>query len=217
MYDHLYHEDELDEEFDEPFDTGEEDDDYPTEARRRSPKVARGDRYARRPARGKVSRSEMQSALDHVSKDMRANAKAIKTLSAQQAKDASYTRKGLRQNRNFSLLTFLLNQHPATQVQTIPVPQNIRVTDPANDNRELQVTIDGTNQLVTAVQHQNAIDNNLIFLFLLMGMGGMGGGDKNSEMNDWLPFVLLLTQGQGNIGANNLAALLPVLLLANNN
>ncbi|MCI0394337.1 MAG: hypothetical protein L0332_07035 [Chloroflexi bacterium] len=222
----MYYEDDLDvleeDEFSELFDSlTEEDDGYEVAeafGRRRRPKVAGGQRYARpRLARKPVSQADFQNSLDRVSKDMKTNAQAIKAINLRQERDAAQIKKSLRKSRDMSLFTLLLTQHPPTTVSTFEVPQNITEGDP--DNSQTVVIPKGT-KLVTDVVHQSGLDTNLIFLLLLM-MGNNGWGDKmNGDENSLFPLLFLLTQQQGGAaGASNttLNNLLPVFLLMGQN
>lgn len=140
-----------------------------------------------------VTQAQLEAGLARTGKQIAANSEAIKKVAAQAnkinselgaattrlEKQSAELKKEVKKQAETSLLLTLLQKPPA--LKTTPV--TIRHPDPADSTKTIESKVVGT------IEYEK--QSNLLPLVLMMGSGGMGGGDNSNML-----FLALAMSGQ---------------------
>jgi hypothetical protein len=137
--------------------------------------------FRQRPSSQNVTQVQLQAALTRVGAQIKTNADATKTVGtrvntvnnrvdaeiAARKKETGAIKKELSSGKMMGILPLLLTKPP----------------------KLTKITVDPTSHAVTSQEYEK--QDNLLPLVLLMGMGGMGGGEGQSE-NNMMPLLMVL-------------------------
>lgn len=140
-----------------------------------------------------VTQAQLEAGLARAGKQISANSEAIKKVAAQANKinselgattsrldkQSTELKKEVKKQAETSLLLTLLQKPPALKA----TPVTIKHPDPADPTKTIETKVVGT------IEYEK--QSNLLPLVLMMGSGGMGGGDSSNML-----FLALALSGQ---------------------